>query len=200
MAQIAYNNKLSESTGQTPFYANHGRHPNLFTRTFPSIKAEAATATAEELKKTHEFLRVSLEKAQRQSISHVNKKRKTMPQLKKGDKVYLLTKNLRSKRPSKGLNNVKVRPFLILNQKGPVTYTLNLPPDAKVHPRFHVSLLEPADLLTLLQKTFHFQTNEDNKFEVEEILNHQRSQKHDNIHEDMEYLVKWKGYPTFDNT
>jgi hypothetical protein len=200
MAQMAYNNKLSESTGQTPFYANHGRHPNLFTRTFPSIKAEAATATAEELKKTHEFLRVSLEKAQRQSISHVNKKRKTMPQLKRGDKVYLLTKNLRSKRPSKGLDNVKVGPFLILNQKGPVTYTLNLPPDAKVHPRFHVSLLEPADPLTPLQKTFHFQTNEDNEFEVEEILDHQRSQKHDNIHEDMEYLVKWKGYPTFDNT
>jgi hypothetical protein len=63
MARIAYNNKLLESTGQTLFYANYRRHLNLFTRTFPSIKAEAATATAKELKKTHEFLRVSLEKA-----------------------------------------------------------------------------------------------------------------------------------------
>jgi hypothetical protein len=63
MAQMAYNNKLLESTGQTPFYANHGRHLNLFTRTLPSIKAEAAIATAEELKKTHEFLRISIEKA-----------------------------------------------------------------------------------------------------------------------------------------
>jgi hypothetical protein len=60
---MAYNNKLLESTGQTLFYANHRRHPNLFTRTLPSIKAEAAIATAEELKKTHEFLRISLEKA-----------------------------------------------------------------------------------------------------------------------------------------
>jgi hypothetical protein len=202
MAQMAYNNKLSESTGQTPFYANHGRHPNLFTRTLPSIKAEAAIATAEELKKTHEFLRISLEKAQRQSISHVNKKRKTMPQLKRGDKVYLLTKNLRSKRPSKGLDNVKVGPFLILNQKGPVTYTLDLPPDAKVHPRFHVSLLEPADPSTPLQKTFHFQTEEDNEFEVEKILDHRkRPHSWSNIdYVDMEYLIKWKGYPTSDNT
>jgi hypothetical protein len=56
IAQIAYNNKLSNSTGQTPFYANYGRHLNLFTRTFPSIKAKAAVATAKELKKTHEFL------------------------------------------------------------------------------------------------------------------------------------------------
>ena len=166
MAQMAYNNKLSESTGQTPFYANHGRHPNLFTRTLPSLRTEAAIATAEELKRTHEFLRISLEKAQRQSISHVNKKRKTAPQLKRADKVYLLTKNLRTRRLSKGLDNVKVGPFLIIDQKGPVTYTLDLPPDAKIHPRFHVSLLEPADPATPLQKTFHFQLEEENEFEV----------------------------------
>jgi hypothetical protein len=75
----------------------------------------------------------------------------------------LLTKNLRTRRPSKGLDNVKVGPFLILEQTGPVTYTLNLPPDVKVHPRFHVSLLEPADPSTPLQKTFHFQMEEDKR-------------------------------------
>ena len=79
MAQMAYNNKLSESTGQTPFYANHGRHPNLFTRTFPTQKTEAAIATADKLKTVHELLKATLEKAQRQSISYVNKKRKTAP-------------------------------------------------------------------------------------------------------------------------
>jgi hypothetical protein len=95
------------------------------------------------------------------------------PQLKKGDKVYLLTKNLHTKRPSKGLDNVKVGPFLIINQKGPVTYTLDLLLDAKVHPRFHISLLEPADPKTPLQKTFHSETEEENKFEVERIVAHQ---------------------------
>ena len=63
MAQIAYNNKLLESTGQTPFYANHRRHPNLFTRTFPSLKTEAAIATADELKEVHESLKKVLKKA-----------------------------------------------------------------------------------------------------------------------------------------
>ena len=38
-----------------------------------------------------------------------NKKRKNGPQLKRGDKVYLLTKNMKSKRPSKKLDHVKVR-------------------------------------------------------------------------------------------
>jgi hypothetical protein len=194
MAQMAHNNMLSESTGQTPFFANHGRHPNLFTRTLPSLKTEAAIATADELKKVHESLQATLEKAQRQSISYANKKRKTAPQLKKGDKVYLLTKNLRTTRPSKGLDHVKVGPFLILNQKGPVTYTLDLPPDAKIHPRFHVNMLEPADPRTPLQKTFHYEVQEDNVFEVEEILAHRTN---DN---GKEYLVKWLGYPDSDNT
>ena len=63
MAQMAYNNKLSELTGQTLFYANYGRHLNLFIRTFPSLKTKAATVIAKELKKTYEFLRNLLEKA-----------------------------------------------------------------------------------------------------------------------------------------
>ncbi len=67
------------------------------------------------------------------------------PQLKKGDKVYLHIKNLKNKRPSKKLDYVKVRPFLIKQPKGPINYELQLPPDARVHPVFHVSLLEPAD-------------------------------------------------------
>jgi hypothetical protein len=172
MAQLAYNNKKSESTGQTPYYANHGTHLYLFKRIFLGPKLAAALATVDKMKKIHEILRTSLEKAQRQSISHVNKKQKMAPQLKKGDKVYLLTKNLRTKRPSKGLNNVKVGLFLIIDQKGPVTYTLDLPPDAKVYPQFYISLLELANLKTLLQKTFHFETEEENEFEVERIVAH----------------------------
>jgi hypothetical protein len=64
--------------------------------------------------------------------------------------VYLYTKNLRTKQLSKGLNNVKVRLFLILKQNRLVTYTLELLLDTKIYPRFYISLLEPADLETLL--------------------------------------------------
>ena len=194
MAQLAYNNKLSESTGQTPFFANHGRNPNLFEKTLPGPKAEAALATAEELRQTYDVMHEKMKTAQEKSIIHANKKRKTAPQLKKGDKVYLRTKNLRTKRPSKGLDNVKVGPFLIIDQKGPVTYTLDLPKNARIHPRFHISLLEPADPATPLQQTFRYQTEEDNEFEVERIISHQGPP------DEREYLVKWLGYPDSDNT
>jgi hypothetical protein len=135
--------------------------------------------------------------AQNQSISYVNKKRKTAPQLKEGDKVYLHTKNLRSKRPSKGLDHVKVGPFLVSKKNGPVTYTLELPADAKIHPRFHVNLLEPADKDTPLQRTWRYETEEDNEFEVEKILDHRRYGVRAS---ENEYLVKWLGYDDSENT
>jgi hypothetical protein len=106
----------------------------------------------------------------------------------------LLTKNPRTKQPNKGLNSVKVGPFLILDQKRPVTYTLDLPADAKIHPRFHINMLELADPATPLQKTFYFKTEEDSVFEVERILAHQ-----DNGN-GTEYLIKWLGYLNSENT
>jgi hypothetical protein len=104
--------------------------------------------------------------AQRNSITYANKKRKTAPQLKEEDKVYLHTKNLRSKQLSKGLNYVKVRLFLISKRNRPITYTLKLLLDTKIYPRFYVSLLEPANKDTLLQRTFRYKTKEEKEFKV----------------------------------
>jgi hypothetical protein len=75
-------------------------------------------------------------------------------------------KNLRSKRPSKRLNYVKVGPFLISKRNGPVTYTLKLLPDTKIHPRFYVSLLELANKNIPLQRTFCYKTKEEKEFKV----------------------------------
>jgi hypothetical protein len=94
---MAYNNKLSEVMGKTPYFANHRKYSNLFQRTLLSLKAEAAIKSAEEMKKIHNNISNKLIHAQNQSISYINKKRNTAPQLKKGDKVYLHTKNLRIK-------------------------------------------------------------------------------------------------------
>jgi len=194
MAQLAYNNKVSAATGYTPFYANNGRHPHLFDQVLPApVRTEAAIDNAARMKKTHEELKQHLEKAQRQSISYVNQKRKTAPQLKKGDKAYLLTKNLRTqKKKHKKLDHVKVGPFFISEQISPVNYRLELPPDAKIHPVFHVSLLEPADPETPIETTFYHRAEEENEFEVERILQHRGQPR--------TYLIKWKGYPHSENT
>ena len=127
---------------------------------------------------------------QRQSADYQNTKQKMMPQLKKGDKVYLRTANIKTKRPSKKLNHVKVGPFFIEEEKRPVNYKLQLPKDTKIHPVFHVWLLELADPETPVQTTFHCKPEEDDKYKIKESLE-KRGQN---------YLVKWKGYPTSENT
>jgi len=55
---------------------------------------------------------------------YINKYRKEYPQLKEGDKVYLLIKNIKSKRLSKKLDYIKVGPFSIKKAKGLVNYKL----------------------------------------------------------------------------
>ena len=99
---------------------------------------------------------------------HSHKKRKNRPQLKKGDKVYLLIKNIRSKRLSKKLDHVKVRPFLVKQQKGLVNYKLDLPKDTNMHLVFYILLLELADTQTPLQGTFYFEKEEE--YKVDKIL------------------------------
>jgi hypothetical protein len=79
MAQMAYNDKRSEATGQTPYFANHGRNPNLFQRILLSPKAEAAIKSAEEMKTIYKDMSERTLYAQNQSIVYVNKKRKTAP-------------------------------------------------------------------------------------------------------------------------
>ena len=101
----------------------------------------------------------------------INKKRKMVSQLKKGDKVYLLTKNWKVKPPrTKKLDHIKVRLFLVEEKTRPVNIRLRLPRDARVHPNFHILMIEPADLETPLQETFHYQPEEEQEFEVEQIL------------------------------
>jgi hypothetical protein len=96
----------------------------------------------------------------------------------------LHTKNLRSKRLSKGLNYVKVRLFLVMKKNGPVIYTLKLLLDIKIYPRFYVNLLELANKDTLLQRTFCYKTKEENEFKVKKILAHWGNNY------DKEFLVK----------
>ena len=66
-------------------------------------------------------------------------------QLKKRDKMYLLTKNLKTRKKSKKLDHVKVEPFFIKEVKGSINYELDLPKNAKVFLVFHISLLELVD-------------------------------------------------------
>ena len=92
----------------------------------------------------------NIQKMQLKFEKYVNKKRKEGPQLKEEDKVYLLTKNLMTKRFNKKLDHTKIESFFIKAVKGSVNYELSLPKDTRIHSVFHINVLEPAVLNTFI--------------------------------------------------
>ena len=117
-----------------------------------------------------------------------HKKRKNGPQLRERDKVYLLTKNMKSKRPSRKLDYIKVGLFLVKQQKGLVNYKLSLSKDTNIYLVFHILLLELVDTQTPLQEIFYFENEEE--YKVKKILG-QKGQK---------YLVRQRGCDSTEDT
>ena len=117
------------------------------------------------------------------------------PAFKEGDKVYLLRKHIKTKRPSTKLDFKKLGPFKILNKVSSVNYKLQLPKDSRLHPVFHVSLLEPARGDTPLATNDEIQPeNDPHVYQVERILDRRLVGKEE------QYLIKWEGYEHTDNT
>jgi len=75
--------------------------------------------------------------------------------------MYLLTKNLKTRKKSKKLNHIKVESFFIKAIKESINYELDLLKDAKVFLVFHISLLKLVDLNTFIQKTFYYKAQKE---------------------------------------
>ena len=106
--------------------------------------------------------------------------------------MYLLRRNIRSKRPCEKLDFKKYGPYQIEKKLSDLVYKLKLPKGSRRHPVFHISLLEPVPPNVPLQSVAEW--DETDEFEVEEILDSKQSDK------GIKYLVKWKGYSPESNS
>lgn len=108
--------------------------------------------------------------------NYVNNKRKNIYLLKERNKVYFLTKNLKTKNKNKKLNSIKVEAFIIKKVKEFKNYELNLSKDAKIYLIFNISLLKLVDSNTLIQKLFRYEKQKEEEFKVERILKERKDQ------------------------
>ena len=65
---------------------------------------------------------------------YYNCKRSKGPDLKEGDRVWLLHKNFKSRRLSKKLDYVRLGPFKVLEKVSLVIYKLDWPKRMRVYP------------------------------------------------------------------
>ena len=192
MAQFAYNSSQSSTTGRTPFYANYGYEPTAYRETAPTADGshginEKATQKVEELRSLHDKLREKIAQSNEKTAQQANKKRIEGPILKGGDKVYLSTKNLPTKRPSKKLDAVRIGPFEVKRRIKEVNYELILPKNMRIRPVFHISLLEPAPADAPLETDIEMEPDQTD-YEVEQLLDIRK------FGNQWRYLVRWKNY------
>jgi len=119
---------------------------------------------------------------------------------KHGQKVWLKAKNLALPYGSVKLAPRQHGPFPIAQVMSPVTYKLTLPHQWTIHPVFHASLLTPYSETKEYGENYS-QLPPDlvgntEQYEVEAICSHRRQGRG----RQLQYLVKWLGYPESDNT
>jgi len=194
LAEFCYNNSTHATTGKTPFYANLGYNPE-FTVTITDdahSKVPAAEIRAREIIQIQEELVKMIAEAQKNYEKYYNMKVKPQPNLNIGDRVWLIRRHIKTSRPSDKLDYKRLGPFKILEKIGSRAFKLDLPAAMKIHPVFHISLLEPFkddNIVGRIQPPPPpVQIDGSDEYLVCEILD---SRLHRNK---LEYFVDWEGY------
>ena len=151
MAEFAYNNTISATTGITPFFALYGQHPRYIIRnkTGPGKTNDLPTPAAlqewaNQLDQLNSYLKSEMVYAQAIQSEQADKDRLLAPVYDIGDEVWLLRRHIQTSRPSSKLDFKRLGRFKILRKISTHAYELDLPASMKSHPVYHVSLLEPA--------------------------------------------------------
>jgi hypothetical protein len=100
--------------------------------------------------------------------------------------------------PSRKLSPWRYGPFKVLEQISPVTYRIDLPHTMKIHNVFHVDLLTSYHETDAYGEAYSQPPPElidgQQEYEVEEIIDDRSYRRK------QQYLVRWLGYPTFENS
>nr|KYP61599.1 Retrotransposable element Tf2 [Cajanus cajan]KYP61600.1 Retrotransposable element Tf2 [Cajanus cajan] len=146
-AEWSFNTSVNSSTGFSPFEVAYGYKPPLLPPLIPGDTPNAAVQS--ELISRIDILRKlesNLKRAQDSMKKWADQSRKDV-HFEVGDWVYV---RLRPRRQSSvsGTHSIKLMkrffgPFKILQRIGEVAYEVELPPTARIHNVFHVSLLRP---------------------------------------------------------
>ena len=140
----------------------------------------------------HQTLPEEITTAQLRRKENYDKHRKPDPNLKSGDIVWFLPRNVKTRITSKRLDYNKMGPFKLIRKVGTSSYKLDLPASMTIHNTLHISLLElyednkfPSQISTPPPP---IEIDGEPEYELEEII-------HSRPHRDkLRYRARWTGY------
>ena len=193
VATAVHNDHVNSMLGMTPSEALLGYCPALH----PDQNVTTSNQLAEWCLETLHQKRV-------QAIAAINKVANQKPTLeerfKEGDQVWLEATNLKLPYHTPKLAPRRQGPFHISKVISPVAYQLTLPLSWGIHNMFHTSLLLPYRETTAHGPNYTRPPpdliKDKEEYKVKAIVNH-RLHGH---RRQLQYLIKWKGYPSSDNT
>jgi predicted aspartyl protease len=201
-AEIAYNKSIQASTGFEPYYLNTGREfPTLLTYALEDAGIAKNPAAADRIVMWNEAIakaRESIKRAQERQARYANEGRRNVT-FKVGDMVALSTENLKNAilGGTMKLSRKWMGPYPITKAISRTAYELELPPNMKIHPVFHIHLLrEWRDPKAAFPERVRYPTPQpvfvddgEPEWHVEDIIQKRmRGRK-------VQYRVIWKGYP-----
>ena len=217
LAEFQANNTVNATTGMSPFFADTGFHPRtgfeiqdppqkgLSTNAIQSILN--ADSIVDHMQNITEQLRINALWMQNQQVENSNQHRSDAPLFKVGDLVYVDTRNWRTERPTKKLDDKYAGPWKVTRiVPGSKAIEVDLPSDLKndgVFNVFHPNLLrlyipnpvplqessEPKVVKLLPNNEFDEKNNE---FLVDDVVDCKK------INNKWKYRVKWTGNPRYE--
>jgi hypothetical protein len=196
--EFAHNARPHRSTQKSPFEVWYGFNPTFKPPLLLQTRLQSVDEHVQYLEQICKEVIAALYLAAKEMKSGGPKKPSHI--FHKDDLVLLEATNLQTTHPKAKLAPRRYGPFKVLWATS-TNCKLELPPQMRIHPVFHNSLLKPyvetpAHGPNFTRPPPEIIGGEEGHYEIEEILQERPTRNKKST----QYLVKWKGYPDSENS
>src|SRR6266478_476394 len=193
LATTVHNNRINTTTGLSP--------NQILFRYNPTLNSDKVLQTHNALVESRIQTMTKNRADTIQALNKVaNQKGPPPAQFHLREQVWLDASHLKLPHQKAKLTPKCLGLFKIVQEISSVAYRLELPPNWRIHNVFHASLLTPYHETTAHGPNFTRPPPDlidgEEEYEVERIVTRRQFRRS----KQLQYLIKWKGYPESDNT